>query len=60
MKQQHQKVVLRSFALPVPAFDHLKDFQRAYERHHGIRLTNSQVLTIILDQHKAQSREVGE
>lgn len=44
--------VLRSFALPVPAFDHLKSFQRSYEREHHVKLTNSQVLAIILREHQ--------
>lgn len=47
-----EKTVFRSIALPVSAFDHLKDFQREYERRNGVRLTNNQALTIILKQHR--------
>lgn len=51
---QHQKCVFRQFALPVETFDHLKQFQRAYEQRHNVSLTNNQTLAIILQQHKAQ------
>ncbi|MBL8430428.1 MAG: hypothetical protein JNJ95_11130 [Dechloromonas sp.] len=51
---QHQKCVFRNFALPVPTFDHLKEFQREYEQQNKIKLTNSQTLAIILQQHKEQ------
>lgn len=57
-----EKTVFRSIALPVSAFDHLKDFQREYERRYGSRLTNNQALTIILKQHQqfiAGSEEHG-
>ena len=47
-----EKTVFRSIALPISAFDHLKDFQREYERRNGARLTNNQALTIILKQHR--------
>ena len=51
---QHQKNVFRCFGLPVSTFDYLKQFQRAYEQGHKVRLTNSQTLAIILQQHKEQ------
>lgn len=47
-----EKTVFRNIAIPVSAFDHLKDFQRRYERQHGARLNNNQALTIILKQHQ--------
>ena len=31
------KYVFRNFSLPVPTFDHLKHFQREYERQHNVR-----------------------
>lgn len=46
------KHVFRNFALPVPSFDHLKQFQREYEHLHNVKLTNSQVLAIMLRQHQ--------
>lgn len=49
---ENPKYVFRNFSLPVPAFDHLKQFQREYERRYNVKLTNSQVLAIILDEHK--------
>lgn len=60
--QGAEKTVFRNIALPVSAFDHLKDFQREYERRHGARLNNNQALTIILKQHQqfiAGSEEHG-
>ena len=57
-----EKTVFRNIALPVSAFDHLKHFQREYERSHGARLSNNQALTIILKQHQqfiAGSEEHG-
>lgn len=44
--------VFRNFALPVPAFDHLKEFQRSYEGQHGVKINNNQALAIILEQHR--------
>jgi len=57
---QHEKCVFRSFALPVPTFDYLKEFQRGYERKHGVFLNNNQVLAVILDQHKQLTVESEE
>ncbi len=44
--------VIRSYALSVDAFDHLKAMQRTYERQYGTRLTNSQALERILIDHE--------
>jgi hypothetical protein len=44
--------VIRSYALSVDAFDHLKAMQRTYERQDGTRLTNSQALERILIDHE--------
>lgn len=46
------KYVFRNVSLPVPTFDHLKNFQREYERQHNVKLSNSQVLAIMLRQHQ--------
>ncbi len=45
--------VIRSYALSVDAFDHLKAMQRIYERREGARLTNSQALERLLHEHQA-------
>ncbi|MFP8778235.1 hypothetical protein [Hydrogenophaga sp. RWCD_12] len=45
--------VIRSYALSVDAFDHLKAMQRAYERREGARMTNSQALERLLNEHLA-------
>lgn len=55
---QHEKTVFRQFALPVSVFDHMKQFQRDYEQRHKVRLTNNEVLTIILKQHQEQQSNV--
>ncbi|MCK0512348.1 hypothetical protein [Aromatoleum buckelii] len=55
---QHEKAVFRQFALPVSVFDHLKQFQRAYEARHGVRLTNNEVLSIIVKQHQSMTANV--
>lgn len=51
---QHLKCVFRSFAIPAPMFDHLKDFQRTYEKAHGVKITNNHALSIILGEHQRQ------
>lgn len=55
---QYEKTVFRQFALPVSVFDHMKQFQRAYEARHGVRLTNNEVLSIIVKQHQEQQSNV--
>lgn len=50
-------VVFRQFALPVATFDYLKDYQRGYERKHGVRLNNNQLLVVMLAEHKAINEE---
>lgn len=45
--------VFRSFALPVEAFDHLKDCQRHIQRTEGLHLTNGRLLARLLMEHKA-------
>lgn len=49
MKQE--QVIYRHVALPVSAFDHLKQYQRATEVS-GKRLTNSEALAAILKEHR--------
>ena len=57
---EYEKCVYRQFALPVSAFDHLKEFQRGYEQLHNVTITNAQTLTIILEQHKKHIEESEE
>ena len=47
-----QPPVIRSYCLSIDTFDHLKTMQRAYERQDGIKLTNSQALERILNDHE--------
>lgn len=60
--QQHkpEALVFRQVAFPVASFDYLKDFQRAYERMHGVRLNNNQTLAVILAEHQQMHVESGE
>lgn len=51
------KRVFRNFSLPVDAFDHLKSFQREYERSNRVRLSNSQILAILIRQHRKLSTD---
>lgn len=44
--------VIRSYALSVDAFDHLKAMQREYERREGAHMTNSEALERILKDHE--------
>ena len=44
--------VIRTVTIPTYLFDHLKDCQRHYERLEGRKLTNSQTLAILLQQHR--------
>jgi hypothetical protein len=51
-----ESLVYRQVALPVSAFDYVKAFQREHEARYGVRLTNSQVLTAIINQHAKAGR----
>jgi len=44
--------VIRTITFPTYLFDHLKDCQRYYERLQGRKLSNSQTLAILLQQHR--------
>lgn len=44
--------VIRSYALSVDTFDHLKAMQRVYDKQGSTRLTNSQTLERILNEHQ--------
>lgn len=46
------KRVFRNFALPIPTFEYMKNFQRDYETRFGAKLTNNQVLILILSEHQ--------
>ncbi len=49
---ENTNVVFRQFALPVVTFDYFKEYQRSYERKHGVRLNNNQLLAVMLAEHK--------
>ena len=55
-----ETLIFRQVAFPLSAFDYLKDYQRTYERRHGIRLNNNQVLAIILAEHQQSNVESEE
>lgn len=52
MNTEHETRVNRIIAFPLPAFDYLKDFQRAYMREHGIHINNNQAVAIIFGEHQ--------
>lgn len=51
--------IFRNFALPLPTFEYMKNFQRDYETRFGIKLSNTQVLTLILSQHRQLTQSVS-
>lgn len=55
--QKPEPLVFRQVAFPVSAFDYLKEVQRGYEKTHGVRLNNNQVLAVILAEHKKTNEE---
>lgn len=52
-----EPLVFRQVAFTVSAFDYLKEFQRGYEKTHGVRLNNNQVLAVIFAEHKQLNGE---
>jgi hypothetical protein len=47
-----EQVVYRQLAIPVSAFDHLKDTQRAHEASTGQRLSLAQTVALVTREHK--------
>lgn len=47
--------VIRSFALPVDVFDHIKATQRHIQEAEGLHLNNSRVVARLLREHKAMA-----
>lgn len=60
MKPENEKLVFRCIAFPLPSFDYLKDFQRAYEAKHGVHINNNQALAVILGEHRQLTGASGE
>lgn len=52
MQNSNNKMVFRSFALPLATFDYLKKFQRAYQVKHQVAINNNQALVLMLDEHQ--------
>lgn len=48
----HPKAVYRQLAIPVDAFDHIKDMQRAHEASSGQRLTLNAIVARIVAEHR--------
>lgn len=51
MKHQPTEFV-RNVTFPVSAFNRLKKFQRTHFEEHGTELSNSEALTMILEEHE--------
>lgn len=52
-----ERVVYRNLSLPVPVFDYIKDYQRAYMARLGEHLTITQTVSAIVLAHQQQSEE---
>ena len=52
------KIVIRSFALPVAVFDMIKKAQRDALEIHGVKLTNSEALAAILFSYDCLLRDI--
>lgn len=55
-----ERTIFREFALPLSAFNYLKNWQRDYQAKHGASITNNQALAIILREHQQRSGVSGE
>lgn len=52
-------LVIRSFAIPVEAFDYLKQSQRRIQQAEGVHLTNGRLLARLLMEHRALTAHAG-
>lgn len=58
---QLNSVVYRQLAIPVTAFDRIKDYQRKHMARHGAHLTLAQSLAAIVREHQQnEEREARE
>lgn len=55
-----ERTIFREFALPLSAFNYLKNWQRDYQARHGVSVNNNQALAIILREHQQHSGVSGE
>jgi hypothetical protein len=55
-----ERTIFREFALPLSAFNYLKNWQRDFQARHGVSINNNQALAIILREHQQQSGVSGE
>lgn len=60
MSNDTEKLVFRQVAFPISAFDWLKQCQRNFEARQGHRISNNEMLTVILGEHKRLTVESGE
>lgn len=49
---QREKAVFRTVPIPVSAFDHIKDTQRAIQARTGRTVTFNEVFSLIVHEHK--------
>lgn len=54
------RVVYRQLAIPVPAFDHIKDTQRAREAATGRRWSINETVAAIVAEHQTQQQKTVE
>lgn len=59
MQHQHperEKAVFRTVPIPVSAFDHIKDTQRAIQARTGRAVTFNEVFALIVHEHKQHTQ----
>ena len=57
---QREKAVLRTVPIPVSAFDHIKDTQRAIDARTGQALTFNEVFGLIVREHKHRTQNAAQ
>lgn len=56
---QREAVVFRTIPIPVSAFDHIKDIQRAIQARTGRAVTFNEVFALIVHEHKQHTRNAA-
>lgn len=54
-----EKAVFRNLAIPVSAFDHIKDTQRTLQQTFGQPVSLNETVAHIVHQHRQQTRDIA-
>jgi len=57
---QREKAVFRTVPIPVSAFDHIKDTQRAIQARTGRAVTFNEVFALIVHEHKHHTQNAAQ